>query len=47
MRSNKNLERVSDSIEPDRALDLVENGLGLDLATKAFWDNPLALYKVK
>jgi len=28
-------------------IDLVENVLGLDLATKAFWDNPRALYKVK
>ena len=28
-------------------IDLVEKVLGKDLAQKAFWDNPLALYKVK
>jgi predicted TIM-barrel fold metal-dependent hydrolase len=28
-------------------IDLVEHVLGLDLAKKAFWDNPLALYRVK
>jgi predicted TIM-barrel fold metal-dependent hydrolase len=27
-------------------IDLVENVLGPDLARKAFWDNPLALYRV-
>lgn len=27
-------------------IDLVENTLGSDLAHKAFWDNPLALYRV-
>jgi len=28
-------------------IDLVEKVLGKELAQKAFWDNPLALYKVK
>ena len=28
-------------------IDLVEKVLGPELAQKAFWDNPLALYKVK
>jgi predicted TIM-barrel fold metal-dependent hydrolase len=28
-------------------IDLVERVLGRELAQKAFWDNPLALYKVK
>jgi hypothetical protein len=28
-------------------IDLVEQVLGPDLAKKAFWDNPLALYRVK
>jgi predicted TIM-barrel fold metal-dependent hydrolase len=28
-------------------IDLLEKVLGPDLAQKAFWDNPLALYKVK
>ena len=28
-------------------IDLVERVLGRDLAQKAFWDNPLALYRVK
>ena len=28
-------------------IDLVERVLGKDLAQKAFWDNPLALYRVK
>ena len=28
-------------------IDLVEKVLGPELAAKAFWDNPLALYKVK
>jgi hypothetical protein len=28
-------------------IDLVENVLGPDLAKKAFWDNGLALYRVK
>jgi predicted TIM-barrel fold metal-dependent hydrolase len=28
-------------------IDLVEKVLGSDLAQKAFWDNPLALYRVK
>ena len=28
-------------------IDLVERVLGRDLAQRAFWDNPLALYKVK
>jgi predicted TIM-barrel fold metal-dependent hydrolase len=28
-------------------IDLVERVLGWELAQKAFWDNPLALYKVK
>jgi predicted TIM-barrel fold metal-dependent hydrolase len=28
-------------------IDLVERVLGQELAQKAFWDNPLALYKVK
>jgi len=28
-------------------IDLVESVLGPDLAGKAFWDNPLALYRVK
>lgn len=28
-------------------IELVEKVLGKDLAQKAFWDNPLALYKVK
>jgi predicted TIM-barrel fold metal-dependent hydrolase len=28
-------------------IELVEKVLGLELAAKAFWDNPLALYKVK
>ena len=28
-------------------IDLIEKVLGPELATKAFWDNPLALYKVK
>ena len=28
-------------------IDLVERVLGKELAQKAFWDNPLALYKVK
>jgi predicted TIM-barrel fold metal-dependent hydrolase len=28
-------------------IDLVERVLGQDLAQKAFWDNPLALYRVK
>jgi predicted TIM-barrel fold metal-dependent hydrolase len=28
-------------------IDLVERVLGHDLAQKAFWDNPLALYRVK
>jgi predicted TIM-barrel fold metal-dependent hydrolase len=28
-------------------IDLVERVLGLELAWKAFWDNPIALYKVK
>ncbi len=28
-------------------IDLVEKVLGPDLARKAFWDNPLALYRVK
>ena len=27
-------------------VDLVENVLGAELARKAFWDNPLALYRV-
>jgi predicted TIM-barrel fold metal-dependent hydrolase len=28
-------------------IDLIEKVLGPDLANKAFWDNPLALYRVK
>ena len=28
-------------------IDLIERVLGRELAQKAFWDNPLALYKVK
>ena len=28
-------------------IDLVERVLGHELAQKAFWDNPLALYRVK
>jgi predicted TIM-barrel fold metal-dependent hydrolase len=28
-------------------IDLVEKVLGLELAQKAFWDNPVALYRVK
>jgi predicted TIM-barrel fold metal-dependent hydrolase len=28
-------------------IDLVETVLGQDLAAKAFWDNPLALYRIK
>jgi predicted TIM-barrel fold metal-dependent hydrolase len=28
-------------------IDLIENTLGAELAAKVFWDNPLALYKVK
>jgi predicted TIM-barrel fold metal-dependent hydrolase len=28
-------------------IDLVEKVLGRDLAEKAFWDNPLALYRVE
>jgi hypothetical protein len=28
-------------------IDLVERVLGRELAQKAFWDNPLALYRVK
>ena len=28
-------------------IDLIESVLGNELAQKAFWDNPLALYKVK
>jgi predicted TIM-barrel fold metal-dependent hydrolase len=28
-------------------IDLVEHVLGRELAQKAFWDNPLALYRVK
>jgi predicted TIM-barrel fold metal-dependent hydrolase len=28
-------------------IDLIELVLGRELAQKAFWDNPLALYKIK
>ncbi len=28
-------------------IDLVERVLGRELAQKAFWDNPLALYRIK
>jgi predicted TIM-barrel fold metal-dependent hydrolase len=28
-------------------IELIENTLGAELAGKVFWDNPLALYKVK
>jgi predicted TIM-barrel fold metal-dependent hydrolase len=28
-------------------IDLIERVLGRELAQKAFWDNPLALYRVK
>ena len=28
-------------------IDLIESVLGKELAQKAFWDNPLALYRVK
>jgi predicted TIM-barrel fold metal-dependent hydrolase len=28
-------------------IDLMENVLGQELAQKAFWDNALALYRVK
>ena len=28
-------------------IDLIEQTLGAELAAKVFWDNPLALYKIK
>jgi hypothetical protein len=28
-------------------IDLIEKVIGPELAKKAFWDNPLALYRVK
>jgi predicted TIM-barrel fold metal-dependent hydrolase len=28
-------------------IDLIERVLGRELAQKAFWDNPLALYRIK
>ena len=39
----------ADSIRPFEPsdIDLVERTLGRELAQKAFWDNPLALYRVK